>query len=104
MEIQTCWLMLSFTRSGYECFQQDDMQMVYEKLKTADRYCDSPVLCLTHPHVCRHTYCSNMGRSEINVKTLQYLMRHSDISTTLNVYTHEDFTGAEEELKRLSII
>ena len=25
-----------FTRPGNECFQQDDMQMVYEKLKTAD--------------------------------------------------------------------
>lgn len=69
-----------------------------------NRYCDSPVLCLTHPHVCRHTYCSNIDRSRISVKTLQYLMGHSDISTTLNVYTHEDFTGAEEELKRLSII
>lgn len=45
-----------------------------------------------------------MDRSGISVKTLQYLMGHSDISTTLNVYIHENFTGAEEELKRLSII
>ena len=27
---------LCFIRPGNECFQQDDMQMVYEKLKTAD--------------------------------------------------------------------
>lgn len=40
----------------------------------------------------------------MNPKTLEHLMGHSDISTTLNVYTHEYFTGAEEELKRLSII
>ena len=26
------------------------------------------------PHVCRHTYCSNMARSGMNPKTLQYLM------------------------------
>ena len=26
------------------------------------------------PHVCRHTYCSNMARAGMNPKTLQYLM------------------------------
>ena len=34
------------------------------------------------PHVCRHTYCSNMAKSGMNPKTLQYLMGHSDIATT----------------------
>ena len=40
------------------------------------------------PHVCRNTYCSNMAKSGMNPKTLQYLMGHSDISVTMNVYTH----------------
>ena len=40
------------------------------------------------PHVCRHTYCSNMAKSGMNPKALQYLMGHSDISVTLNTYTH----------------
>ena len=57
------------------------------------------VLYLTHPHVCRHTYCSNMAKSGMNPKTLQYLMWHSDISVTMNVYTHIGFDDAEEELK-----
>lgn len=39
------------------------------------------------PHVCRHTYCSNMAKSGMNPKTLQYLMGHSDIGVTLNTYT-----------------
>ena len=43
------------------------------------------------PHVCRHTYCSNMAKSGMNPKTLQYLMGHSDISVTMNVYTHIGF-------------
>jgi site-specific recombinase XerD len=34
------------------------------------------------PHVCRHTYCSNMAKSGMNPKTLQYLMGHADISIT----------------------
>jgi len=40
------------------------------------------------PHVCRHTFCSNMAKSGMNPKTLQYLMGHSDIGVTLNTYTH----------------
>ena len=56
--------------------------------------------CIT-PHVCRHTYCSNMAKSGMNPKTLQYLMGHSDISVTMNVYTHIGFDDAEEELKRM---
>ena len=40
------------------------------------------------PHVCRHTYCSNQARARMNPKTLQYLMGHSDIGVTMNVYIH----------------
>ena len=53
------------------------------------------------PHVCRHTYCSNMAKSGMNPKMLQYLKGHSDISVTMNVYTHIRFDEAEEELNRM---
>lgn len=53
------------------------------------------------PHVCRHTYCSNMARSGMNPKTLQYLMGHSDIGVTLNTYTHLGLEDAKEEVFRL---
>lgn len=53
------------------------------------------------PHVCRHTYCSNMAKSGMNPKTLQYLMGHSDIGVTLNTYTHLGLEDVEDELKRL---
>ncbi len=53
------------------------------------------------PHVCRHTYCSNQAKSGMNPKTLQYLMGHSDISVTMNVYTHVGLDDAEEELRRM---
>ena len=61
------------------------------------------VLYLTHPHVCRHTYCSNMAKSGMNPKALQYLMGHSDISVTLNTYTHVNLEDAREEIARLRI-
>lgn len=53
------------------------------------------------PHVCRHTFCSNMAKSGMNPKTLQYLMGHSDIGVTLNTYTHIGYDDAKEELKRV---
>lgn len=54
------------------------------------------------PHVCRHTFCSNMAKSGMNPKTLQYIMGHSDISVTLNVYTHVQFDDAQTELLRVA--
>lgn len=56
------------------------------------------------PHVCRHTYCSNMAKFGMNPKTLQYLMGHSDISVTLNVYTHVNFDDAKAELARMKVM
>ena len=53
------------------------------------------------PHVCRHTYCSNMAKSGMNLKTLQYLMGHSDIGVTLNTYMHLGLEDAADELKRM---
>lgn len=54
------------------------------------------------PHVCRHTFCSKMAKSGMNPKSLQYIMGHSDISVTLNTYTHVNFEDAEAEMKRVS--
>lgn len=56
------------------------------------------------PHVCRHTYCSNMAKSGMNPKTLQYLMGHSDIGVTLNTYTHLGLEDAQDELGRIAEI
>ena len=53
------------------------------------------------PHVCRHTYCSNMARSGMNPKTLQYLMGHSEIGVTMNTYTHLGLEDATDELRRV---
>ena len=53
------------------------------------------------PHVCRHTFCSNMAKSGMNPKTLQYLMGHSDISVTMNTYTHLTEEDVSREMKRV---
>lgn len=52
------------------------------------------------PHVLRHTFCTNMQRAGIDVKSLQYLMGHSNASVTLDVYTHTDFEMVKEAFAR----
>lgn len=58
---------------------------------------------LVTPHICRHTYCSNMAKSGMNPKTLQYLMGHSEIGVTLNTYTHTSYEDAKAEISKLGI-
>ena len=53
------------------------------------------------PHVCRHTYCSNQAKARMNPKTLQYLMGHSEIAVTMDVYTHLGLDDAKDEIVRL---
>lgn len=59
---------------------------------------------LVTPHVCRHTFCSNMAKSGMNPKTLQYLMGHSGIEVTLNTYTHVRFEDAKAEITKLKVM
>lgn len=54
------------------------------------------------PHVCRHTFCSNMVKGGINPKALQYIMGHANISITLDTYTHVGFQDAEIEMRRVA--
>lgn len=56
------------------------------------------------PHVCRHTFCSRMAAARMNPKTLQYIMGHSDISVTLNTYTHVEYDDVANEFVRVSDI
>ena len=37
----------------------------------------------------------------MNPNTLKYLMGHTDISVTLNTYTHLELIDAEQELERM---
>ena len=53
------------------------------------------------PHICRHTFCSNMAKSGMNPKTLQYIMGHSDIGVILNTYTHVGYEDAQKEMERV---
>ena len=53
------------------------------------------------PHVFRHTFCTNMANEGMDVKNLQYLMGHSDVGVTLNIYTHSSYDHAADQLLKL---
>ena len=56
------------------------------------------------PHMCRHTFCTNMAKSGMNPKVLQYIMGHGDISVTLDTYTHIKTEDAIAEMERLDLL
>lgn len=53
------------------------------------------------PHVMRHTFCTNMANAGMDLKSLQYLMGHSDAAITMNVYTHASYDRAEEAMQKI---
>ena len=53
------------------------------------------------PHVFRHTFCTNMANAGMDIKTLQYVMGHSDVGVTLNVYTHASYDRAAEQMAKI---
>lgn len=40
------------------------------------------------PHTFRHTFCTRLILSGMNIKSVQYIMGHRTINTTLSIYTH----------------
>lgn len=42
------------------------------------------------PYCLRHTYCTDLCKANIDIRTAQKLMGHANISITSNIYTHVD--------------
>ncbi len=61
---------------------------------------DTPLPTIT-PHVLRHTFCANMANAGMDIKSLQYLMGHSDAGVTMNVYTHASCDLAQRSMQRI---
>ena len=53
------------------------------------------------PHILRHTFCTRLANKNMNPKSLQYIMGHSNINITLNLYAHASIDGVKTELLRL---
>ena len=50
---------------------------------------DQPIEILS-PHVFRHTFCTNLIQNGVAPSAVQYIMGHSSLTTTMDIYTHFD--------------
>lgn len=55
------------------------------------------------PHTLRHTFCTRMVEKGMDITSLQLLMGHDDISTTMNIYAHKDQKYAVDDMKKFVI-
>jgi site-specific recombinase XerD len=88
------------TQNGVPKIAQHLSQQMKRALDHYNRTHESQLPSIT-PHVLRHTFCTNMAMKGMNMKTLQYIMGHSDISVTLNVYTHASYEDARAAIEQI---
>ena len=55
------------------------------------------------PYCLRHTYCTDLCKAKIDVRTAQRLMGHANISITADIYTHVDFDDIQEAGEKLNL-
>lgn len=77
---------------------ENEMRWALKKYKKL--YPETPLPHIT-PHVFRHTFCTNMANAGMDLKSLQYLMGHSDAGVTMNVYAHNSYDKAEESMCKI---
>jgi len=53
------------------------------------------------PHILRHTFCTNLVRAGIDLKSLQYIMGHGNVDLTLNTYTHFGYEDAKKSFAKV---
>lgn len=54
------------------------------------------------PYLLRHTYCTDLKKKGVDVRTAKELMGHADIRTTANIYDHCDNESLMEAARLIS--
>ena len=56
-------------------------------------------------HTMRHTSCTRMIESGMDLKVVQYIMGHSNVSITLDVYSHiTEWARIESEIIKINMV
>lgn len=53
------------------------------------------------PYCLRHTYCTDLAKKDVDIRTAQYLMGHSNIDLTAEIYTHIDNSMVNDVAKKM---
>lgn len=84
---------LLFTENGKDPIDRKKPQ---RRIKTICEKLDIPYKPF---HSIRHSYCTRLFESGVSPKAAQILMGHTDISTTMNIYTHVTENIKEDSVK-----
>ncbi len=82
----------------YACLYSQAFTNIVEKYNKSHPGNELPNIT---PHLCRHTFCTNMANKNMAPKTLQYIMGHKNITMTLGYYAHGTSEAAKSELNRV---
>lgn len=63
--------------------------------------CHEETLPSITPHILMHTFCTRLANKNINPKNLQYVMSHSSINITSNLYAHTSIEDVKSEMVSL---
>ena len=55
------------------------------------------------PHTFRHTYATMLYYAGVDIKTAQYLLGHSSIKVTMDIYTHIDKSQVKNTVSKLEL-
>lgn len=83
-------------------FALDHIVKAYNKMEgaqAAKEHRQPELLPHVSAHILRHTACTRLAESGLEPKVLQYIMGHANVSVTLDVYTHLDFTKIQEKME-----
>ena len=72
-----------------------------EEKKAAAEHREPLVIRHFSVHNLRHTFCTRFCENETNIKVIQEIMGHSDISTTMNVYAEATEAKKKESFESL---
>lgn len=79
----------------------------YNKMEHEEAYLDNreeKLLSDFSPHTLRHTFCTRMAENGMDVKVLQEIMGHANISVTMQVYNHVDLIRTQREMENIKDI
>jgi len=91
-----------FLRKHSQPMASKDWQVAFKNIiKSYNETHPEPLLLIT-PHICRHTFATNMAKAGMAPKALQFIMGHSSIKVTMDVYTHLEVTDIVREFQKVS--
>lgn len=97
-------------RKGYLCFDRNDMpryggqwDKIFDNIWEQYTKQHHGAVNKVTPHICRHTFATNMVLKGMNPAILKQILGHDDISTTYKIYTHLKADNSMDEIVRLGL-